>query len=596
MIGIAILSLLIFILILGMLLYIRFKGASNFIGQILSIISVIFYAIEDFFQPIFRFLNPYPFQSMLLQFFFFYLIFFCIFITHPLPILKRWPKTTNGVLIGFGVFFFLAMFIQFVVPFVGPIDTRRQRKGFAPNIRHFKQNIGVYGGLLASIFIVILLAIGISYLGTLHTTASWYVMTAAIIALSLAIVFLLWIFLEQFTPIHLTKVSDIISGFISMETLNNIYNSLMKTPAWIYVILAVEISFILAFFAVPLLGNTLYLKDPGNKDYDKIIKMKIKAAKRQLAESKELLKAMKGGIDIDWYNVGRIDNTDLKTQLYDAGYTMVTEPAAAGFVRQNQDKVVAIYKNTQDLADKLKSLKTELQIDKDYSSKQLLRNPIYTDVRTALGTFEDLKVGNDYNYKYTLSAWIFLHNQAPNHSLAYNTFTSLLNYGDKPNILYNSKEQILRVQVKTNTEEKVIFETKDFPLQRWNNIVINYDQGTLDIFINAKLVETIPMIIPDMKFANVFSGAKNGLSGGICNVVYYSGNLSKDRIALFYKLLKQQKFPVFPSPLDDFIGKPWDKIKTTYHLHPILTILGVIGSVVLPIALWQKISIKKKPS
>ena len=70
------------------------------------------------------------------------------------------------------------------------------------------------------------------------------------------------------------------------ESLNNIYNSLMKTPAWIYVILAVEISFILAFFAVPLLGNTLYLKAPGNKDYDKIIKMKIKAAKRQLAESK----------------------------------------------------------------------------------------------------------------------------------------------------------------------------------------------------------------------------------------------------------------------------------------------------------------------
>ena len=45
-------------------------------------------------------------------------------------------------------------------------------------------------------------------------------------------------------------------------------------------------------------------------------------------------------------------------------------------------------------------------------------------------------------------------------------------------------------------------------------------------------METIPMIIPDMKFANVFSGAKNGLSGGICNVVYYSCNLSKDRILL----------------------------------------------------------------
>ena len=104
------------------------------------------------------------------------------------------------------------------------------------------------------------------------------------------------------------------------------------------------------------------------------------------------------------------------------------------------------------------------------------------------------------------------------------------------------------------------------------------------------------MIIPDMKFANVFSGTKNGLSGGICNVVYYSGNLSKDRIGLFYKLLKRQRFPVFPSPLEDFIKKPWNKIKTTYHLHPILTILGVMGSIILPIAFWQKIRKKNKSS
>ena len=456
------------------------------------------------------------------------------------------------------------------------------------------------GGFLMSIFIIILLAIGISYLGAQHTTISWYIMTAAIIALTLIILYTLWTFLEQFTPINLTKITDIISSFISTQTIKEWFNklsiSLMKTPAWIYIILVVEISFIVAYFAVPLLGHMLYMKDPGNKDYENILKMKIKSIKRQLAEKKELLKVMKGDIDIDWYNVGRIDNKDLQTKLYDAGYTTVTEPAAATFVRQNQDKVVSIYKNTQDLKDELKSLKTEEQIDKDYSSTQLLRNPIYTDVRTVLGTFEDLKVGNDYNYKYTLSSWIFLHNQPPNHSPAYNTFTSILNYGDKPNILYNSKKQILRIQVKTNTAKKVIFETKNFPLQRWNNIVINYDQGTLDIFINAKLVETIPMIIPDMKFANVFSGATNGVSGGICNVVYYSGNLSKDRIALFYKLLKRQKFPLFPSPLEDFIGKPWDKIKTIYRLHPILTILGVMGSVVLPIAFWQKIGRKNKSS
>jgi hypothetical protein len=575
----------VFFILFPCILYIKFNGATNFLELIKNGIYDIFGYIENFFIPIFRFLNPYPFQSMLLQFFFCYLIFFGIFITHPIPFLKRWSTATDIVLYGFLIFFLLALFIQFVVPFDGWFISKQ---GFAPNKRHLKQNIGVYAGLLMSIFVIMLLAIGISYLAAHHTSISWLVLTIAIVIMSLMILVTIFTFIQQFTAINLPSLSDIVSTQMLINVVALIQKNIMKTPASIYILLAFEISFIVAYFLLPMFGNMLYLKAPGNKNYDWLLKTNIKGMNSAVLSQKELLSATKGHINIDWSNVADLNDLDLRTKLYDAGYTVATEPAAAAYVRENQDKVASISKTLRDLEDKLKRLKDEQQIDKDYSSKQLLQGPIYTDARKTLGTFEQLKTGDDYNYKYTLSSWFFIHNQPPNFRFQTNNFASLLNYGNKPNILYNLKTQVLQIKVKTNTGEKIVYESKDFPLQRWNNIVINYDYGTLDIFINAKLVASIPSIIPDMKFANVIAGEDNGISGGICNVVYYSGNLSKDRIEFYYKLLKAQRFPVFADPIAEFFVKPWDRVKNFYYLHPLITILGVIGGISIPIVVGHR--------
>ena len=96
-----------------------------------------------------------------------------------------------------------------------------------------------------------------------------------------------------------------------------------------------------------------------------------------ILSQKEYLKSLQGSIDIDWTKVEGMSDLDLRTLLYDAGYTAATEPAAAAFVRQNQAKVIAVIQEIQDLQDKLKSYKEEEKINKDYSSKQLLREPLY---------------------------------------------------------------------------------------------------------------------------------------------------------------------------------------------------------------------------
>ena len=595
----SIISLLVFLIILITLLFLKFKHQTSLIDTLLhpfiKLFMIIFTFIKKLFDPIIKGLNIYPYQSLLLQFFCCYLVFFCIMITHPFPFLARWSTITDTILYSFLLFFLVSIFIQFVVPFSG------SKEGFNPNVAHFKQNIGIYFGLLASIFIVIILAIGISYLAANHTSESWYVMMIAMFALAIISLHILWTFIGKFTPIKLPSISNIFSYMFPINILSKVFpqivNSLKETSPEMYILLAVEISFLLAYFVIPLIGNMLYLKSPGNKDYDGLLNMKIKGMLSHINSQKEVLKDLQGSIDIDWTNAAKLDSNTLRVKLYDAGYTEATEPAASVYVRQNQNQVHDLYKKIQDSQDELIKLEDEWKTDKDYSTKQILRNPIYTDNITQLGSFENLTTGNDYNYKYTVSAWFFVHNQPPNHSAAYNKFTSLLNYGNKPNILYNSKDGILQVRMKTGTADDIVYETENFPLQTWNNIVINYDQGTLDIFINGVLVETIPRIIPDMKFANIYAGEDNGISGGICNVVYYSGNLSRDRIVFFYNLLKKQKFPIFLSTIDDFINAPLQKIRGVYDRHPYISILGVIGGIVLPLAYlhgFQEYNLKKK--
>ena len=120
-----------------------------------------------------------------------------------------------------------------------------------------------------------------------------------------------------------------------------------------------------------------------------------------------------------------------------------------------------------------------------------------------------------------------------------------MNYGDKPSVAFNGLKNTLRVQVKTSDNNIVTLYTQEsVPMQTWNNIVINYDGGTMDVFLNGKLVSSKPNIAPYMTYENINVGADNGIEGGICNVVYYNKTLTKGDIEISYKLLNKQNPPV----------------------------------------------------
>lgn len=195
---------------------------------------------------------------------------------------------------------------------------------------------------------------------------------------------------------------------------------------------------------------------------------------------------------------------------------------------------------------------------------QLLKEPEYLNKEAILGTFEELygKENNNSNdldsannkierfsYHYSLSFWFYLNPQPTNTSPAYNKFTTILNYGNKPAVEYNAALNTLRVLVesaqKPGEPNKTveIFQTKKVLFQKWNNMVINYDRGTMDVFLNSELVGSKPSIAPYMTFENIQVGSSNGLHGGISNVMYFKENLSRDYIELMYQSLRGKDEP-----------------------------------------------------
>lgn len=90
------------------------------------------------------------------------------------------------------------------------------------------------------------------------------------------------------------------------------------------------------------------------------------------------------------------------------------------------------------------------------------------------------------------------------------------------------------------------------PMQRWNNVVLNYKDNDVDIFINGELVETIPLAKNELSYLPQYNISQSicigsdqkKIHGAICNVNVYQNNLNQTQIAQMYNILKTQNPPV----------------------------------------------------
>ena len=194
--------------------------------------------------------------------------------------------------------------------------------------------------------------------------------------------------------------------------------------------------------------------------------------------------------------------------------------------------------------------------------KVLVDVPIYINQIKTLGTYEDLNGSSQYDYQCSISFWVFLDSEITKTSTSYTNYTSILNFGEKPNVLYNASNNTLMITMQQkglnknkNTElnklidfddngNRIIYKNNNMLLQKWNNIIINYNGGNLDIFLNGELVKSALEVVPYYTLDNLTVGENNGINGGLCNLIYFNKALTTNNIYYLYNMVKNKDPPI----------------------------------------------------
>tara|TARA_Y100000591_G_C21834029_1_gene701399 strand:- start:474 stop:2363 length:1890 start_codon:yes stop_codon:yes gene_type:complete len=386
--------------------------------------------------------------------------------------------------------------------------------------------------------------------------------------------------LSKYPIINVLFYSIFIVPCIFFDIVKFLYNELRHTPTIVYYILGFEIVLITLLIIIPIFTKYMYTTSIYKDDKNIIIKNKIDSVEKSLKQMKKRLHSLKknahsekgkripsnGWKEIKRRNLNDPDNKDeLVLFLINYGYKNsemcdassdknkeLCKEAITETIQLIQDHAGEIF----DLEHSIKETKVYLEdlkkerdeVKKIQKAKILLRDPIYLKNKKYLANHQELKsVGYDiqYNYNYAISAWFFIRAQPPNYGDQYRKHTTILDYGGKPNISYNGLDNSLKITMNNGKNKKpIIYKINDFPLQKWNNIVINYDSGILDIFMNSKLMASFKNVVPYMTLDNISVGDDNGIGGGVCNVLYFPRIMTKERINANYMFLKNNNPPI----------------------------------------------------
>ena len=179
-------------------------------------------------------------------------------------------------------------------------------------------------------------------------------------------------------------------------------------------------------------------------------------------------------------------------------------------------------------------------------TKLILNEPIYLNRKQVLSAEDMILYEQELKrYKYSLSFWVNI-----NRVKSRDKDIKILELSNKLKVLYNEASGELTVEYmkedgdQGNSNYEKYLGTNNFPLQKWNHIILNYNSGILDVFLNNKLLFSQSGVIIKNSRNEIHSGEDDGLTGGICHVKYFNRVLTLDEIDRFYHRYKNSNPPV----------------------------------------------------
>ncbi len=169
------------------------------------------------------------------------------------------------------------------------------------------------------------------------------------------------------------------------------------------------------------------------------------------------------------------------------------------------------------------------QLGKTGAAKTLLEGPVYLNERRVLGSFSEL-IPETKKYNFAISLWFYINPQQ-----SAKETVNILTIAGKPAVTYSTRSNSVTVTAMTESGNKQVALIPNIKLQKWNHLVVNYVDGTMDVILDGKLVGTQnSVLIYSLSDTIVCGENASDVDGGVKRVDFYSHSLTSPEIELIY--------------------------------------------------------------
>lgn len=186
----------------------------------------------------------------------------------------------------------------------------------------------------------------------------------------------------------------------------------------------------------------------------------------------------------------------------------------------------------------------KLELLKTQDTYYELKDKLIEFIKTPSSIINNQNVTDNTLYHYSISLWVYFNS----FNKEINERQTIISYGNLPSLFYYPSENKLvlilnqnEYDEETGVQSKKMYETKEVLLQKWNHIVMSYQYGKFDLFINNRLVSSVKNVVPRInKLDRLFIGSEKNVNvGGVYNVEYFNIPLYQSDINYLYKTFEE---------------------------------------------------------